>query len=233
MSAELPSATKLAKITWSHPETGELQTHVLLEGATASIGRASSNDIYIPDKHVSRQHAVITYRDGVFVINDSGSVNGTYVNEQRIYEPFPLFSGDQIRLYVPILTFSAANMEDDAVRQAKQTGRLITAPLNTGNAQLIITTGAQEGQVIPLLLPLVTVGRAIIGATWEVSLPDPSVSRPHARIERQDTRWILTDLGSSNGTRVNAEKLPKEEERVLKDGDMIAFGATLVLFRIM
>ena len=202
---------------------------MLVEGATATIGRASGNDIFIPDKHVSRQHAVITYRDGVFLISDLGSVNGTFVNEKRIDEAFPLFSGDQIRLYVPVLEFSAA--DDEEVRQARQTGNLSTAPLSHGSGQLIITTGSQEGQVIPLLLNTVTVGRAITNATWEIGLQDPSVSRPHARMERQDGKWVLIDLGSANGTRVNTERLPEGEQRILKDGDIIAFGATMVLFR--
>ena len=229
MSAEEKTPTKLAKITWTHPETGAYETHVLVEGATATIGRASGNDIFIPDKHVSRQHAVITYRDGVFLISDLGSVNGTFVNENRIDEAFPLFSGDQIRLYVPVLEFSAA--DDEEVRQARQTGNLSTAPLSQGSGQLIITTGSQEGQIIPLLLNTVTVGRAITNATWEIGLQDPSVSRPHARMERQDGKWVLIDLGSANGTRVNTEKLPEGEQRILKDGDIIAFGATMVLFR--
>lgn len=221
--------TKLAKITWTHPETGELQTHVLAEGATATIGRSSNNDIFIPDKHVSRQHAVITYRDGVFLVTDLGSVNGTFVNEQRIDDSFPLFFGDQIRLYVPVLMYSAA--DDTELDHAKETGHLSSATMNQGHAQVIITTGSQEGQVIPLRLDEVTIGRAVTNAAWEICLQDPSVSRPHAKIYRDGTHWILLDLGSSNGTRINTEKAHPEQQYVLTDGDIIAFGATLVLFR--
>ena len=151
------------------------------------------------------------------------------MNEQRIDEAFPLFSGDQIRLYVPILNFSAA--DDEEMERAKQTGMLITAPLSPTHGQLIITTGTQEGQVIPLLLDEVTIGRAISNATWEIGLQDPSVSRPHARMVRRDGKWILIDLGSSNGTRVNAEKLDEGVNHLLDDGDIIAFGATMVLYR--
>jgi pSer/pThr/pTyr-binding forkhead associated (FHA) protein len=230
MNAEEQTPTRLAKITWMHPETGEVQSHILLEGATATIGRSSSNDIYIPDKHVSRQHAVIIYRDGVFMINDLGSVNGTFVNEKRIDDAFPLFSGDQIRLFVPTMAFSAADDED--VIHAKQTGMLISAALQ-GKGQLIITTGAQEGQVVPLLLNTVTIGRAVKNATWEIGLQDPSVSRPHAVMERRGDQWVLMDLGSSNGTQVNAERVYEGEETMLQDGDIVSFGATMVLYRSM
>src|SRR3990172_42587 len=134
MSAEEQTPTKLAKLIWSHPETGELQTHVLLEGATATIGRSSSNDIFAPDRHVSRQHAVITYRDGVFLITDLGSVNGTFINDNRIDEAFPLFSGDRIRLYAPTIISPAAG--DDDARRAEEDGTLITASYHTGQGQL-------------------------------------------------------------------------------------------------
>jgi pSer/pThr/pTyr-binding forkhead associated (FHA) protein len=219
----------LAKIIWTHPQTGVTQEFVLSEGATATIGRSSSNDIHIPEQHVSRQHAIIRYRDGVFMITDLDSANGTFVNDQQIKEEFPLFSGDSIRLYVPVLLFSAAVTEDDQ-RRAEEQGTLISATLNTGKGTLIVTNGQQEGHTIPLLLNAVTVGRATSKATWEIGLQDPSVSRPHAKLEQFENAWVVTDLGSANGTLVNGAPV-NEKGRVLKDGDLIAFGSTLVLFR--
>jgi pSer/pThr/pTyr-binding forkhead associated (FHA) protein len=221
---------KLAKISWIDPASGEVHEHVLLEGATASIGRSGDNDICIPERHVSRQHAVIIYRDGVFMINDLDSANGTFVNDQKIEEAFPLFSGDKIRLYVPVLNFSAAVTEEEA-RRAKDTGTLITASIGTGQGRLIITSGPQEGQVIPLLLKEIVIGRAVSSATWEISLQDPSVSRPHARLERKDNVWIIHDTGSANGTFVNDQQVT-ERGRVLRDGDVLTFGATSALYRV-
>lgn len=219
----------LAKITWSHPDTGETQEYVLLEGATVSIGRAASNDIHIPEQHVSRQHAVIKYRDGIFLLDDLKSANGTFVNDVQVVEAFPLASGDVIRLYVPILKFSAAVTEEDT-RRATETGTLIAAAENTGGGRLIITTGPQEGETITLTLNEVTIGRATTNYSWEIGLQDPSVSRPHAKLLRLEDRWMVRDLGSSNGTYVNNTPVT-EKGRPLVDGDVIAFGATLVLFR--
>lgn len=91
----------LAKITWNNE--GVVQRFLLTEGATVSIGRADSCDVCIREQHVSRQHAVISYRDGVFVIADLNSANGVYVNDERIEDGFPLIAGDVIRLFVPIL----------------------------------------------------------------------------------------------------------------------------------
>lgn len=220
---------KLAKITWVDPDTGIKHEHVLTEGATATIGRSSTNDICIPEQHVSRQHAVINYRDGVFVINDLNSANGTFINDQQVKEAYPLFSGDKIRLYVPVLSFSAAVTEDEQ-RAAAVDGRLITATLNTGHGYLTITSGQQEGHTIPLLLKEIVIGRATSSATWEIGLQDASVSRPHARLERVEKNWVLYDLGSSNGTFVNNSAVTSKG-RALNDGDVLMFGSTVILYR--
>jgi pSer/pThr/pTyr-binding forkhead associated (FHA) protein len=220
----------LAKITWFHPETGEKQEYILMEGATASIGRSSSNDICIPEQHVSRQHAVITYRDGLFMLTDLNSANGTQVNDEPLTEAFPLTSGDEIRLYVPTLYFSAAVTLEEAL-EAQQTGTLIAPRVETGAARLIITTGVQEGTVIALTLDEVTIGRATANARWEVGLQDAHVSRPHARLKRIDTHWMIHDVGSSNGTQVN-DKTVSERGYMLADGDVIGLGMTLILFRV-
>jgi pSer/pThr/pTyr-binding forkhead associated (FHA) protein len=219
----------LAKITWKHPQTGDIQEFVLSEGATATIGRLATNDICIPEQHVSRQHAVVNYRDGIFMLTDLGSANGTFVNDQQLSEPFPLAHGDVIRLYVPILQFSAVVTDEDQ-RKAEEQGTLITASVSTGKGKLIITTGPQEGHTILLMLNRVTVGRATSKADWEVGLQDPSVSRPHAKLELVDTTWIVYDMGSANGTLVNGTPV-NEKGRPLRDGDILTFGATLVLFR--
>lgn len=228
MTSQSKEPSKLAKLSWKHPETGILNEHVLVEGATATIGRSANNDICIPDRHVSRQHAVITYRDGIFMVSDLGSANGTFVNDQQISEPFPLFAGDVIRLFMPTVTFASATEEES--RNAAAMGTLITSTFHTGKAQLVITSGPQEGQTIPLLLQEVTIGRATSNATWEIGLQDPSVSRPHARMERKEKDWMLYDLGSSNGTYINEVQVTGDEGKKLTDGDAITFGTTMVLF---
>ena len=89
----------LAKIAWSDPSSGERKEYVLTEGSTVTIGRSLSNEVCIREQHVSRQHAVISFQYGVFMISDLGSANGTFVNDQLVEEPFPLAGGDVVRLY--------------------------------------------------------------------------------------------------------------------------------------
>ncbi len=226
MSTEMNS---LARITWSDPSSGTVKEFVLMEGATATIGRHASNDICIPEQHVSRQHAVINYRSGMFVLTDLGSANGTFLNDQQVVQPLPLVAGDAIRLYVPVLQFTAL-VSDAERREAERNGTLISATTSTGKGKLIITNGPQEGNIIPLLLRTVRIGRATSKADWEIGLQDLSVSRPHARMELTEKHWMVYDLGSSNGTFVNDTPV-NEKGRLLRDGDKVTFGNTVALFR--
>src|SRR5215813_9672952 len=207
----------IAKITWEDPTNHERREFVLIEGATASIGRASTNDISIPERHVSRQHAVIAFRDGIFTISDLGSANGTFVNDRRLTDPFPLAHGDVIRLYVPVLMFSAIVSEEDE-QNARKTGTLIAPSSPTAVPRLLITAGAQEGTELPLFMDTMTVGRTTTGTTWDISLQDRSVSRPHARLSKNGDAWTIMDLGSANGTTLNGNAV-NSEARLLKDGD--------------
>ena len=61
-----------------------------------------------------------------------------------------------------------------------------------------------------------------------VLLDDPKVSRSHAELQLRDEQWILQDLGSSNGTRVNQRRVQRHP---LRDGDRIQLGSTTVLYR--
>jgi len=74
-----------------------LGSRFLITSQGASIGRSSPNDVFLDDVTVSRSHAKIESTSSGFSLRDSGSLNGTYVNNNSITEHV-LHSGDQIQI---------------------------------------------------------------------------------------------------------------------------------------
>ena len=70
-----------------------------------------------------------------------------------------------------------------------------------------------------------TIGR---DAGCDMVLPDPTVSRWHAGLRRGDSGWMLDDLGSTNGTRLNGWRVRAWVP--VRDGDLVSFGAVSYVF---
>jgi hypothetical protein len=77
---------------------------LVLEGGL-SIGRAEANDLSVNDDFMSHMHARILRRGPFFYVEDLGSTNGTFINEQRITETAQLRVRDEIRLGETILRY--------------------------------------------------------------------------------------------------------------------------------
>jgi pSer/pThr/pTyr-binding forkhead associated (FHA) protein len=73
------------------------------EGET-TIGRSPDCGIFLDDVTVSRKHAVVSERDGAFLVGDQGSLNGTFVNRKRV-ESAQLEDGDELQIGKYRLTF--------------------------------------------------------------------------------------------------------------------------------
>ena len=65
----------------------------------------------------------------------------------------------------------------------------------------------------------------------DLCLNEPGVSRLHAKIERDDTGFFITDLNSTNGTKVNGSLLEANEQRQLRIGDELSFAGILFRFQ--
>ena len=69
----------------------------LISEERTSIGRSPESEIFLDDVTVSRSHAVIERNGSTFALNDLGSLNGTYINNQSL-KTSPLTSGDEIQI---------------------------------------------------------------------------------------------------------------------------------------
>ena len=63
-----------------------------------SLGRHPNNSIQLLDKIVSKEHCIVEQRDGLFILRDLGSLNGTYINGERVRGEQLLRHGDEITL---------------------------------------------------------------------------------------------------------------------------------------
>ncbi len=75
-----------------------------LAGDRLTVGRRPDSDIFLDDVTVSRDHAILVRRGGDYFLDDCGSLNGTYVNRQRI-ESHKLSDGDELQIGKYKLTF--------------------------------------------------------------------------------------------------------------------------------
>lgn len=76
----------------------------LLDIDVTTAGRSVSGDIFLDDVTVSREHVQFVRQGGGFVVKDSGSLNGTYVNRESVTER-ELRAGDEVQIGKYRLTF--------------------------------------------------------------------------------------------------------------------------------
>ncbi len=90
--------------------------------------------------------------------------------------------------------------------------------------RLIVRRGPRPNEIYELNQGVVTLGRDI---TNDIVINDPEVSRHHCRLTQGGGGYTLEDLGSTNGTFVNGQRLTGA--RPLQPGDMVGLGETVTL----
>jgi hypothetical protein len=90
--------------------------------------------------------------------------------------------------------------------------------------QLVMRSGPTPGAAFSLEGDQINVGR---DSTNEIVINDAEISRRHARLTFQGGEYVLEDVGSTNGTFVNGQRLTGP--RVLKPGDVVSFGEQIMM----
>src|SRR5437763_702687 len=191
-------------------------------GSGTTIGRQEGNDIVIDDARLSRQHARLELRDGILLVADLGSANGTRVNGRAVTGSQPLRPGDVLQMGQSTLRVepgggAPAGSPDRAGGMATLVEDLSTGPTQalaaTRTPRLVLQNGLNAGREYPLDRDSLTIGRQEGNA---IALDDTQASRQHARLDVRGGQITVTDLGSANGTRVNGERIG--ETRALRPG---------------
>jgi len=187
-----------------------------------TIGRRAPDGLSLnEDSRVSRRHARIRLENGLApVIEDLGSGNGTFVNGTRIEAERLLEDGDVVVLGTTVFEISMPASLDERPHEPETISntvvqfRRVATIDHSGN---LITLGEGTDFVI---------GRE---PDCDVVVRSSEASRQHARIGQVEGRWMLTDLGSMNGTYLNGERL-YNEPRWLTAGDTIVIAGETLTF---
>ncbi len=116
------------------------QVH-LISPQGVRVGRGPDNDIVMVDDQISRHHAVFWDEQGVPYVRDEGSMNGTFLNGQRIAAPTPLRPNDRIQIGRATLT----------IRPKPEAGRAMPHGLHSHSAIWIAAGTALVGMLVLLV----------------------------------------------------------------------------------
>ena len=197
-------------------ERGALIAEAKLQNTEIKFGRSEENEICLASDSVSRQHACLYIENEQVYIADMGSSNGVYIDDQRIHREAAIDENSRIRIaefHISLECPRQANSRVPGVNTA------IYSP-HDAHAKLVVVSGPQIGREILLFDPVSAVGRTDEN---DISLPDISISRHHARLHQQnDGSYVLQDLGSSNGTHVHGRRVNRPVRILI--GDRVHFG---------
>jgi pSer/pThr/pTyr-binding forkhead associated (FHA) protein len=214
------------------------QIHRCQEEAV-TIGRLESNLIQLSSKGVSREHAKITGGADDFFVIDLKSGNGTYLNGVRLapHEKNLLRTGDLISIDRFDIRFQAEDeglgdayeeeVTESDILEVKLLKKVLTALDKDMVPSLEVLNGVLEGKKIFLTDE---VAEMVIGREPECDFPinEYVISRRHAKISKRWGGIAIRDLESKNGTFVNNRRVVEE---YLHDGDRIALGTIVLMFR--
>ena len=222
-------------------ETGQTGEKVVNLSGEALIGRIPEADLQLSGTGISREHAKIIFEADHYYITDLGSGNGTLLNGMRIkpQEKNLLRNNDRIvienyhlRFWRTDEFFDASLKEEEEVTDAaileiKLLKKVLDAVDQETVPSLEVLNGSSEGKRVFLTddMQELVVGRE---PSCDFPINEYVISRNHAKIMKKWGGIALVDLESKNGCFVNNKRV---KEEFLQDGDRIAMGTIVMLFR--
>ena len=244
------------KVTLYVGGDGGTETKVGPEGWTEfALGRGEDAQLFLNHPSVSRRHCRLLRRGGQVLVEDLGSRVGTFVGERRVEGTVLLADGDRLRVGDIVLAVKIVDAEAAARAAARMVETSAPPPAPRPHvatpspapppkapppppppppppAEEDRTVVAKGGEVTttPVRADLEGKTRVVVGRapTSDVVLDNPVVSHAHAELRREGEGFVVTDLGSTNGTFVNGERVTAP--RRLSSGDVLSVGPYALRF---
>jgi ABC-type multidrug transport system ATPase subunit len=194
-------------------------THRLDSGQEYRIGRDDRADIPLADARVSWEHAVIRAEGPVWVLEDRGSRNGTFLGAERVTRleitgPCVVHFGHPED--GPVLRFELARQ--DPFPDFERAPAPVPVPA-AGDTTFMPGVLRDPTSRVRIQSKVMKIGRR---PDNDIVVSDLGVSKQHAELRLSPTgKYEIIDLGSHNGTFVNGTRV---NEAQLKDDDIIAIG---------
>lgn len=194
-----------------------------LTNTTTDIGRFEGNVTLPDDPYLSPRHARIARRNDRYYLRDLGSVNGIFY---RIREPAELHHGDVLLVGQQVLRVEVLTDAETSLGPVMHYGVMLFGTPETPRMMRLVqlTSEGIPRDVYHLYRDETVLGRE---SGDIVFTDDVFLSRRHVafRLDRQQRRLVVRDLGSSNGTLVLFRG-----EREVTDGDLFRIGHHLFRF---
>ncbi|MGE3975569.1 MAG: FHA domain-containing protein [Bdellovibrionales bacterium] len=201
-------------------------------------GRNDSCDIVLNKSSVSRQHLKIFFDGQSWKVQVLARFSPLLLNGEEKSE---LDLNESLSFYVDGFEFqfthevderkgsalTAAPMESTATKISSDNTAIGTS---VGESCLLVIDESQDEETLfSLEGNLWVIGRS---SSCQIQIQEPKASRNHLEIARSSSGFTIMDLGSSNGTTLNGEKLKPQVTKPLQMGDQVRVGKTLIEFQI-
>jgi pSer/pThr/pTyr-binding forkhead associated (FHA) protein len=216
-------------------ESGDLAGKNFIIGEQMLIGRDTDCDLILDNAMISMQHARIQSHNGTAQLEDLGSTNGTFVNDEKISQS-NLNNGDEIKIepYLFSVKGPATTVNKTASRPSFQTTTDNEDPADgprqnrdqIPKAVLEVVNGLNQGQSFDIRSHQTTIGRS---EDNDIILPLETISACHAKFVFADGSWMIRDQGSFNGVFVNNRKVTSQQ---LESDDRITIGDVVMQFTV-
>ncbi|MCE5322790.1 FHA domain-containing protein [bacterium] len=242
---DMPEPEDLGKLV-----TPDGTREFVLKSGENSVGRENA-DILLTHNTVSRRHAKITVQDGHVCVTDFGSTNGTFVDGRRLTGDEAveikdgaelMFGSMTVKFQAPLAPIEEASEESALESEEETEQENVESSAVEPDVEPETEVESAEGEPAPVGKLIAndgsmsfdiangenTIGRRDGDNTIVIS--DPYISGRHADLHAENGLFIVTDVGSTNGTSVNGVRLQPNEPKDILDGDEITIGQKV--FRI-